>query len=139
MHFSFGNFDRTIGVLQKVLDLRLRKQQVIAANIANADTPGYTPVRLEFEKELRQAVNGPAIKPSPASHAAYFPLAAGDVASVQATITREASASVVGDRNGVDVNQEMIALAENQIMYEAAVEMINKKLGLLKYVSQGGR
>ena len=106
MLFSFGNFDRTTGVLQKVLDFRLQKQQVIAANIANADTPGYTPVRLEFEKELRQAVNGPAIKPSPTSHAAYFPLAAGDVASVQATITREPSASVVGDNNGVDVDQQ---------------------------------
>jgi flagellar basal-body rod protein FlgB len=139
MPFSFGNFDRTIGVLQKVLDFRLQKQQVIASNIANADTPGYTPARLEFEKELRQAVNAPSIKPSPASHAAHFPLATGDVASVQPRIVREPSVSVVGDRNGVNVDEEMVSLAENQIMYEAAVDMLNKKLGLLKYVSQGGR
>jgi flagellar basal-body rod protein FlgB len=37
------------------------------------------------------------------------------------------------------VDQEMVALAENQILYEAATQMLNKKLGLLKYVAQDGR
>jgi flagellar basal-body rod protein FlgB len=48
--------------------------------------------------------------------------------------------SVGQDGNTVDVDSEMAELAENQIMYRATVELINKKLGTLKYaISNGGQ
>ena len=45
----------------------------------------------------------------------------------------------LGDQNGVDLDQEMVAQAENQIFYEAATQMLNKKLGLLKYIIQSDK
>jgi flagellar basal-body rod protein FlgB len=45
----------------------------------------------------------------------------------------------LGDKNSVDLDQEMIAQAENQILFETAAQMLNKKLGLLKYVIQSDR
>lgn len=115
-------FDRTVGVLKKALDLRVQNQQVIASNIANANTPGYAPARLEFEQDLQRALDD-----------------TGAVARVEGRVIRTPETSGIGDGNGVMVDQEMIALAENQIKYEAATQLLSKKLGLLKYVIQDGR
>jgi flagellar basal-body rod protein FlgB len=131
-------FGRTVGLLKKVLDLRVQNQQVIASNIANADTPGYAPARLEFEKDLRRALGDPG-SPALAQHQNHFPVSGGDLGNVEGRVMRIPDASGIGDRNGVEVDQEMIALAENQIMYEAATQMLSKKLGLMKYVIQDGR
>jgi flagellar basal-body rod protein FlgB len=131
-------FDRTTGLLKKVLDLRVQKQQTIASNIANADTPGYAPARLEFETDLQRALGEPG-SPAHAEHPSHIPLGGGGVDQVEGRVLRTPDASGIGDRNGVEVDQEMIALAENQIMYEATTQMLSKKLGLLKYVIQDGR
>jgi len=123
---SMGIFDRTVGLLQKVLDLRIQNQQVIASNIANADTPGYAPAHLEFERDLEQAVNDSEKRPA-VTHSAHFPIGAGGMDAVQAKVMRTPDSLGIGDG------------AENQILYEAATQMLNKKLGLLKYVAQDGR
>jgi flagellar basal-body rod protein FlgB len=132
-----GIFDRTIGVLQKVLDLRVRSQQIISSNIANIDTPGYSAGRLTFEDDLRRALAEPeknAAKP----HPGHFAIGGQGLDQVTGRVTRFADKTGLGDSNGVDLDQEMIAQSENQILYEAATQMLNKKLGLLKYVAQSG-
>ncbi len=132
-----GLFDRTFGLLEKVLDVRLQNQKVISSNIANADTPGYAPSRLEFEAGLQQFMTQQqtAMARTDAAH-----LSPGGVAGgVEVRVVREHDRSGVGDGNGVDLDREMLDLAENQILYEATTQMINKKLGLLKYVAQDGR
>jgi flagellar basal-body rod protein FlgB len=51
-------FDHNMRLLGKVLDLRAKKAEVIAANIANAETPGYSANRFDFEEDLARAING---------------------------------------------------------------------------------
>ncbi len=131
-------FDNTMSLLKKVLDLRVQNQQVIASNIANANTPGYSPARLEFEGKLQQALSNTQAEIT-TTHKAHFPIGAATINSVQAKVIRTHSNPKIGDGNGVKVDQEMVALAENQILYEAATQMLNKKLGLLKYVARDGR
>jgi flagellar basal-body rod protein FlgB len=135
---NIANLDRTIGLLEKVLELRQQNQQVIASNIANADTPGFTPSRLEFEASLKQALAGGAMQPA-TTHAAHFPIGAANIEGVRAKVIQTPAQPQIGDRNGVDLEQEMMALAENQILYETATQLISKKLGILKYVAQDGR
>jgi flagellar basal-body rod protein FlgB len=133
---KLGIFDRTVGLLERALDLRLQNQQVISSNIANADTPGYAPARLEFEEGLKRSLAGSASGIT-ATHGAHFPLGEKAAGEGGAKVVRSADPGV-GDRNGVSLDQEMIDLAENQILYEAASQMVSKKLGLLKYVVGGG-
>jgi len=129
-----GLFDRTIGLLQKSLDLRMENQQAISANIANVDTPGYRAVHLEFEPGLKKALaaadSGLAAGSGPAE---------ADFSKVEARVVKVADPSGIGDRNGVNLDEEMLDLAENQMLYEAATQMISKKLGLLRYVIQEGK
>lgn len=132
-------FDRTIGLLQKALDLRMQNQQAIAANIANVDTPGYRAVHLEFEDGLKRALANVDAGVNPAQGSGPLPGGGGDFDQVEARVVRVADQSGIGDRNGVSLDEEMIALADNQILYEAATQMISKKIGLLRYVIQEGK
>ncbi|MBW6521343.1 MAG: flagellar basal body rod protein FlgB [Desulfoarculaceae bacterium] len=130
-------FDPNIHLLKKTLDLRSAKQQVIASNIAHADTPGYAPARFEFEQELQQALK---VKGTPRNtHPGHIPIGGSDLSSVTGTTTREPDKRGIGDQNGVSIDQEMMALAENQLMYETATQLLKKKLSQLSYVIQGGQ
>lgn len=135
---TFNLFDNTTSLLQKSLDLRSRNQQVIASNIANAETPGYAPARFEFEKELQTALSGsqPNLE---TTHSGHLPAQSTSVSNVKGTITRSPDNTGIGDDNGVSVDEEMISLSENQIMYETAAQLLKKKLSVLKYVVQGGQ
>ena len=132
-------FGRTIGLLQKSLDLRMQKQQAISANIANVDTPGYKAVRLEFEDGLKRALARKEAEESLPSTSGPQRGGAEGFEEVKPRVTRVGDLSGIGDKNGVNLDQEMISMAENQILYEAASQMISKKIGLLRYVIQDGK
>lgn len=131
-------FDDTTTLLQKSLDLRSSNQRVIAGNIANAETPGYAPARFEFEQELKAAISGsePTLT---TTHSRHLSMSSENVSQVEGKIVRSPDNTGIGDNNGVSVDQEMITLSENQIMYETAAQLLKKKLSLLKYVVQGGQ
>lgn len=126
---SIDLFGRTIGLLQKSLDMRMQNHQAIAANIANVDTPEYRAVHLDFESGLRRAlassVNGGGGSES--------------FAKVEARVSRKSDPSDIGDHNSVNLDEEMIALAENQMLYDAATQMISKKLAGLRYAISEGK
>ena len=131
-------FDSTLQLLRKVLDLRSQNQQVISSNIANADTPGFAPSELQFEDELRSVVQGNGLRPV-TTHPNHISLTANSVQTVSGTLVQKPDQSGIGDENGVNVDQEMINLAENQILYEAAAQLLKKKIGIMKYVVQDGK
>ncbi|MDY0212638.1 MAG: flagellar basal body rod protein FlgB [Desulfuromonadaceae bacterium] len=133
---SNGIFDSTTAVLKKSLDLRMQNQQVIAANVANAETPGYAVKRFEFEDQLRAAVavNDSNIR---RTHPQHMPRQGVAIEQVNGQIVEYPDTSGLGDRNSVDMDSEMLAMAKNQLYYEAATQLINKKMGILKYTIQG--
>jgi flagellar basal-body rod protein FlgB len=135
---DFRITDRTMAVLKKSLDLRAQKQQVIAANIANAETPGYAARKLSFEDDLRQAINAPETA-GRTSHAKHFPIGSSGIAGVRGQIVKQHEQSPVGDGNSVSIDDEMLDLAENQLLFEAGGQMLKKKLTMLKYAVSDGK
>ena len=130
-------FDTTMRLLQKVLDLRSQNRQIIAGNIANAETPGYATQTFSFEEALRGALAGTTLQPV-SGHPGHIPLASQGLDQVRGTVQVHRDTTGLGDENSVSVDQEMIRLSENELLYEAAVTMLNKKLSLLKYAANGG-
>ncbi len=130
-------FDANIQMLSKVLDLRAENQQIIGSNIANAETPGYAPARFEFEQELSQAIKRTGI-PFATTHPGHIGFGTGDIASISGTLRREPDQTGIGDENGVSVEEEMLLLSENELLYETAAQLLKKKLGIMKYVIAGG-
>lgn len=132
-----ATFDQSMVLLNKVLDLRATNEKVIASNIANSETPGYSPARFDFEDELKNAVHKGSFSVS-TTHNSHIPITPSSVSSVSGKITRFDDNSGIGDQNGVSVDQEMLALSENEILYETAAQLLKKKVTILKYVIQGG-
>ncbi|MDP3481551.1 MAG: flagellar basal body rod protein FlgB [Desulfoprunum sp.] len=130
-------FDTNIHLLSKVLDLRAENQKIIGSNIANAETPGYAPARFNFEQELNQAITRTGM-PLATSHPGHIALGTTDIVAVTGTITREPDTTGIGDENGVSVDDEMLALSENELLYETAAQLLKKKLSVMKFVIAGG-
>ena len=119
---SIKVFDQTYEALSRALDLRTENQTVIASNIANSDTPGYQAQELDFEKAMSKALDSG----SPAE-------------DVEADIHNQINDVVREDGNTVDRDAEMVNLSQNQLLYDAAADLVKKKLALLKYsISDGG-
>lgn len=135
---DFKITDRTMAVLQKSLDLRAQKQQVIAGNIANAETPGYSARKMSFEADLRKAISSPDLQ-GHKLNAKHFPIGSTGISGVQGQIVKQQDSSPLGDGNSVSVVDEMFDLSENQLLFEAGSQILKKKLTILKYAAGDGR
>ena len=134
---SIKVFDHTLDALSKSLDLRSQKQTIISSNIANAETPGYQAKTMDFEGELANALElgDTVLERTNEQHMN----AGGKIDEVKGEIYNQINNVVREDGNTVDRDAEMVSLAENQIMYSAAADLLKKKLALLKYaISDGG-
>ena len=132
-----SGFDPVIGALNTALNLRLVNQNVISGNIANADTPGFKAKKVEFESALRDAIGVGDQLPLERTNGNHISHQSSD--AVQPAIFEDPNGIESLDGNTVDRAAEMSRMAENQILYDAATEMLKKKLGMLKYaISEGG-
>lgn len=140
-----GVFSSTIDVLEKSVDLRAKSQNLIASNIANAETPNYVPKSLAFEQELQSALKSrqSGQRSSATPHERHIPVrSAGSGRSIKSVSGNvlETPASTPGkDGNAVELENEMSRLAENQIMFNASVQMLNKKFEGLRTAIKEGR
>lgn len=136
-----GIFTTTIELLGKSIDLRTQNQNLISSNIANAETPNYVPKSLAFEDELQGALKG-GRKGTPAvTNARHIPLR-GTKDRLQSVVGRvvETPAKTPGkDGNAVELENEMAKMSENQIMYNASVQILSKKFaGIRAALGTGG-
>lgn len=141
--------------LTVALDGYARREQAIASNLANIDTPGYRSVSVDFEGELASAMAdgaggfGGSIVPNPPSDgpSAALELRRTDPAHLRGTVMEGRGTSIGVDTqapglrtrldgNGVDLEAEMTALAETQLKYSATSRMLTGKLGMLRDVVQ---
>ncbi len=131
-------FDKTSSALGSSINHRLLRQNVISANIANAETPGYKAKVVEFEEALSRAVDNSGIGRMHASDEKHFLVGQGSIGRVRADVYDNPDINISNDGNTVNLEKEMTSLAENTILYRAAVQLMNKKLGALKYAASDG-
>lgn len=133
-------FDKTIKALSTSMQMRQLKQNVISANIANAETPNYRAKKMDFEAALSSAIDREDQGKMHVEHNDHFLMGQGAIGRVRADVYDNPEINYTNDGNTVDLEKEMASLNENSIMYDAATRLINKKLAALKYAaSEGGR
>ncbi len=126
--------DSTSRLLAKVLDLRSVRQNVIAGNLANAETPGYVMKEIPFEKELQKAMDNPTIKPLEGeSDLMNSTSVLGDGFDPHQLI-RE-----YGKPNELNIDNEMAKMSQNNLLYETSTRLLSKKFELLKAVIESRR
>jgi flagellar basal-body rod protein FlgB len=125
--------DKTIQALAASLKYRQLRQELIASNIANAETPGYKAKKIDFEDALARALDVDDELKMNTTDSKHFNVGGGGFNNLQPEVHEDANGIVSPDGNSVDRDQEMADMAENKIMYDASVSLLNKKLGLMKY------
>lgn len=127
-------FSGTISLLEKALDYSGVKQNVIAHNIANVDTPNYKAKDVQFSSYFQAAVQKEL--QARRTDKRHIPFHSPDP-SIK--ITTRKNIRYLDNGNSVDMDQEMTELAKNQLYYQAMTDLLNGKLQTLHTVIRGGR
>lgn len=109
-----------LDLVGKALSIRSKYHKVIAANIANVDTPGYKEKDINFRKELDRRM----------THSGSLEI----VETEPDTVSFSAL-----DENTVNIETQVMKLTENSLYYDALVQTLTKKLSLMRYIINGGR
>ncbi|MGE0174417.1 MAG: flagellar basal body rod protein FlgB [Oligoflexales bacterium] len=141
MKISGGLFTFSDRAKMATMHHRLRNTEVITGNIANAETPGYRAIGYDFEKQFQEVTGTEDELAMKATNPKHFK---GDGAyengEVEPDVYVRPTESVGQDGNTVDLDEEMARLASNQLLYQSTVELINRKIGTLRYaISSGSR
>lgn len=120
-------------LLNKSLDASSLRGKVIVNNIANINTKDYKRHYVKFEDTLKDSIDDLQLKTSEENHIK----SEGDEGEI--SVEQDSTTSMREDGNNVDVDNEMVNLAANTLMYNALVSQVNSKLSLERYVINGGK
>ena len=125
--------DKLFQFHQNALNVRTYRQQLLASNIANADTPGYKARDIDFAAALRGATTERAASLRTSNDKHLNGAKQNDPAAV---LYRSAQQPSV-DGNTVDLDVERNRFAENAVHYDASLTFINSQIKLMLAALQG--
>lgn len=123
--------DNITNLLQTYLDVQSRRTQVIAGNIANADTPGYAAKQLDFESYLKDAARQASLSASQQSQNAV-PLS-------ELRVVEKDSPAIGLDGNTVDTGREMAELAQAGTSFNFGAKMLQSHLRMMRTAIREGK
>ena len=137
-----GKLDDYLRLNETAINLRAQRQQLLASNIANADTPNYKARDIDFSKSLQtalsrsEAASGAMTKTDPA-HLDANPNVDGSAGTDGTTILYRTPTQPSADGNTVDMNVERNQFSDNAIHYEAGLTLITAQIKDMLAVIQG--
>lgn len=129
------SIDSVFGMHEQALQLRAQRNEVLARNLANADTPGYKARDFDFARALHQATRGergPGLRVTDSRHIADSGRAEGPELRYRVPMQPAL------DGNTVETDVEKAAFAENAMRYEASLMILNRKISGMSKLLQGG-
>ncbi len=123
-----SRIDSALQFNQTALSLRSARQELLASNIANADTPNYKAKDIDFAKALQGALAG---------NTANLPLVTTSISHLSGTTGESVMGAPVmyrnalqpsADGNTVDMDVERAQFADNALRYEASVMFVSSKV-----------
>lgn len=126
----------SIPAAEKSLDASALRGRAIAANIANATTPGYQRIEVKFEEQLRLALDQTKIK-GESTRPGHLPVGRPDLDRVVPYAYRPQDPVLPGEINNVDIDMEMAKLAENQMLFNFAAKFITDRKGAIMSAIKG--
>jgi flagellar basal-body rod protein FlgB len=137
-----GEIDGNVtGLLGRMLDVASRKQALVASNIANVDTPGYSTKDIDFKAAMkaakteqdRQMLIGDPEFPDQGLQAGFAPASTGMFDYEPEDLPRR------NDLNNVSLDREMLGLAQSAGRYSTGIELLKKRFAMIRYALQDGR
>jgi flagellar basal-body rod protein FlgB len=123
--------DQALGIHARALELRSRRGELLASNLANADTPDYKARDLDFRKALSEAQSATQLATTAPGHIA----SAGGGQGPQAMYRVPYESSL--DGNTVDSQMEQTRFAENAVRYRASLRFLSGRISTLMTAIKG--
>jgi|TARA_R110002096_G_scaffold268308_2_gene461980 flagellar basal-body rod protein FlgB len=118
-----STIDSLFGVHEKGLIFRSKRAEVLASNMANADTPGYKARDFDFKSVLNQLDGSQtSLRRTNANHVGF------DKSPATINLSYRIPNSASLDGNTVDVNAEQARYAQNALDYQTSVRFLNGKI-----------
>ena len=125
---TFTGIDNITSLLSNFLDVQSRRSEIVAGNLANADTPGYVAKELDFADFLRDAASE-SLSPS-----------GGKSLNTSGPRVVDQQATMIGlDGNTVDAGREMSTLAEAGMKYLEGTQLLQMRLRTLRTAIREGK
>ncbi len=125
--------DNLFGIHTRALDLWQRRTEVLANNLANADTPGYLARDVDFRKVLAAAGGGPDALPLQTTAPGQIGTASQAADGLAYRVPTQPSM----DGNTVDAQVEQAAFAANGVHYQASLSFITAQIRMLRTAITG--
>lgn len=138
-------FGRTFDILERSIELKVKRNAVITSNITNLDTPGYKAKDIPFKEIMARYLDNPqggsgsSLKMTSAGHigAGGVSLMVTDKGHMQAAGSYSGDTVTIrsdekGTPNNVDLDSEMAELAINNIQFQETVQSLIKQFEMLK-------
>ena len=127
-------FDSPFGIHEQALKVFTQRNEVLASNIANADTPGYKARDVNFQEMLKDQKDKPPTMEVAKSYSRH--IQAGQarqnfIPTEQYVFERQAT-QASEDGNTVDINKEQLEYAKNLAYFEATTRFLNGKISGIK-------
>ena len=123
-------------LLRKMLDKAALSQRIISANIANVSTPGYQRLGVSFDEKLTNAMRT-GLNKMAQTHPAHFP-ESGNLNNIKPDVVQIENGYWNGINN-VNIDEEMVELAKNQLDFTTAARLLNMKFTQLRTAIRGRR
>ncbi|MDD4570777.1 MAG: flagellar basal body rod protein FlgB [Tepidanaerobacteraceae bacterium] len=126
-----------INLMEGLLDVKLKRHELLSNNLANVDTPGYKRSDITFESILRDNLNKSNIPMTVTNnrHIRTRKL----LKDIQPKVYSQEDRSLRNDENNVDMDKEMVELIKNTLSYNIISDQIQKNFRILQTAISEGR
>ncbi|GAB5413250.1 MAG: flagellar basal body rod protein FlgB [Congregibacter sp.] len=129
-----GPIEKAMGMSPQVMALRAQRMELLSANIANADTPGYKARDIDFEAAMRTARSDQ--EGMMRTHPKHMS-AGGMVDDGAAKAMYRMPSQPSMDGNTVETHREHAAFMDNAMRYQASVNMLDSRIRGLQTAIRG--
>lgn len=136
----FDKLDNALRFQQDALSLLTQRQNILASNIANADTPGYLARDIDFSTQLKNAMNHniQATTPLSLSLTSTSHIAAGATAIDNGQLLYRIPDQPTADGNTVDMDRERVSFADNNMKYQTSLTVLGSQIkNMMSVIGQG--
>ena len=136
MYFT-GSFGKNLNILNRSMDVALLRREVIADNLANSDTPNFKRSVVNFESELKRALDSENVKPFPTlmtdqRHMNFD--RPKNYLEVQPNKVWDYLSTAKNNGNNVDIEVETMNMLQNQLIYQTLAAVVQNKFNRVNIV-----
>ena len=129
------NFDSALGIHADALRVRSQRAEMLASNLANADTPNYKARDIDFQSAMKMAMDSQSpsvLKATNSKHISTTNSSSFSPAVQYRTVMQDSL-----DGNTVDEQVEQSQFMENAVQYQASLEFLGGKFNSLRKAIKG--